>query len=116
MTAWRVFGILGCVALISIGQLLFKYSALRMSPKAGFWELIYSPYLMAAGIIYVGATFLWVLQLRYVPLNRAYPLFALAFVLVPLLSKWVFDERLNIPYMLGSALILMGVSLCTWYY
>lgn len=116
MSIWRVFAILGCVALISIGQVLFKYSALRTDPKAGFWALVYSPYLITAGIIYVGATFLWVVQLRYVPLNRAYPLFAIAFVLVPLLSNWAFGEKLSMPYLLGSALIVMGVALCTWYY
>jgi|SRR5580698_1899062 drug/metabolite transporter (DMT)-like permease len=116
MSLVRIAGILGCVLLICVGQVLFKFAALRADSKGGLWALATSPYLLAAGVIYVGATFLWVVQLKSVPLNRAYPLFAIAFVLVPLLSKWAFGERLNVPYMLGSALIMLGVGLCTWYY
>lgn len=116
MSVWRIFGILSCVGLISIGQLLFKYSALRTEPKAGLWALAFSPYLLVAGVIYVGATFLWVIQLRSVPLSRAYPLFAVAFILVPLLSNWAFGERLSAPYILGVVLVVVGVTLCTWYY
>ncbi|HEV2112118.1 MAG TPA: 4-amino-4-deoxy-L-arabinose-phospho-UDP flippase [Gammaproteobacteria bacterium] len=116
MSMWRMGGIFACVVLISIGQILFKYSALRPGPKGSFWALVLNPYLAAAGVIYVVATILWVVQLRYVPLNRAYPLFALAFVIVPLLSNWAFDERLSVPYILGSALVVAGVTLCAWYY
>lgn len=116
MDVWRMLAILGCVALISLGQVLFKYSALRVGPQGGLWALMTSPTLIAAGVIYVGATLIWVVQLKYVPLNRAYPLFASAFVLVPLLGYWVFDERLSLPYMLGSVLIVSGVALCSWYY
>lgn len=116
MSLYRLAGILGCVLLICIGQVLFKLSALRADPKGGLWALATSPYLLAAGVIYVGATFLWVVQLKYVPLNRAYPLFALAFIVVPLLSNWVFGERLSLPYLLGSMLVIAGVTLCAWYY
>lgn len=107
---------LACVLLISIGQVLFKFSALRADPKGGLWVLATSPYLLAAGVIYVGATFLWVVQLKYLPLNRAYPLFALTFIVVPLLGNWLFGERLSLPYLLGSMLVIAGVSLCAWYY
>ena len=116
MSLYRLAGIAGCVLLICIGQVLFKFSALRADPKGGLWALATSPYLLAAGAIYVSATFLWVVQLKYVPLNRAYPVFALAFVIVPLISNWLFGERLSLPYLLGSTLILAGVSLCAWYY
>lgn len=116
MNIWRMTGIFICVVLISVGQILFKYSALRPDSRGGIWSLLLNPYLAVAGIIYVGATVLWVVQLRYVPLNRAYPLFALAFVIVPLLSNWAFGERLSIPYLLGSALVVAGVALCAWYY
>jgi drug/metabolite transporter (DMT)-like permease len=51
-----------------------------------------------------------------VPLNRAYPLFALAFIIVPLLSHFAFGERLSLPYLGGTLLIIAGTVLCTWYY
>jgi len=116
MNVWRMLAVLGCVALIAVGQLLFKYSAGRADGRGGWWGLVSDPYLILAGFIYVGATLLWVMQLKAVPLNRAYPLFALAFVLVPLLSHWVFGERLTLPYLAGSVLIIAGTTLCAWYY
>ena len=116
MSLARVAGILACVLLISIGQLLFKLAALRADPKGGVWALVTNPYLLVAGVIYVGATLLWVVQLKSVPLNRAYPLFALAFVLVPLFGYALLGERLSLPYLLGSLIIVAGVALCTWYY
>jgi drug/metabolite transporter (DMT)-like permease len=116
MSVWRMLAVLGCVALIAVGQLLFKYAAGRVDPKAPWWMLAFEPYLILAGVIYVGATFLWVMQLKSVPLNRAYPLFALAFILVPLLSHFVFGERLNLAYLAGCVLIIAGTVLCTTYY
>jgi len=116
MSMLRMLLVLACVALIAVGQLLFKFAAGRADPKAPWWMLAFEPYLILAGVIYVGATFLWVMQLKAVPLNRAYPLFALAFILVPLLSHFAFGERLSLPYLGGSLLIIAGTVLCTWYY
>lgn len=116
MSVWRLFAVIGCVALIAVGQILFKFAAERTDPKAAWWMLAFDPYLILAGVIYVGATFLWVMQLKALPLNRAYPLFALAFILVPLLSHFVFGERLSLPYLAGSLLIIAGTVLCTAYY
>lgn len=116
MSLMRTLLVLACVALIAVGQVLFKFAAGRIDPRTPWWMLAFEPYLVLAGAIYVGATFLWVMQLRAVPLNRAYPLFALAFILVPLLSHLVFGERLSLPYLGGSLLIIAGTVLCTWYY
>jgi len=116
MSLWRLVSVLACVGLISVGQILFKYAALHSDAKAGLWGLARNPYLIVAGVIYVGATFLWVWQLKFVPLNRAYPLFATAFVFVPLLSWAAFGERVGLAYALGVALIVLGVTLCTRYY
>jgi drug/metabolite transporter (DMT)-like permease len=116
MSLWRLISVLACVGLISVGQILFKYAALQGDPKAGVGALVRNPYLILAGVIYVGATFLWVWQLKYIPLNRAYPLFATAFVFVPLLSWWIFGERIGPIYAIGVALIVLGVTLCARFY
>src|SRR5579872_1026762 len=113
MSLVRYAEILACVALIAIGQVLFKLAALQHSRGGTLLDLVLNPYLVAAGIIYCGATLLWVWQLKFVPLNQAYPLFALAFAFVPLLSLLLFGERVRLVYLAGVALIIAGVTLCT---
>jgi drug/metabolite transporter (DMT)-like permease len=112
MTALRFIWILVCVVMISSGQILFKYAAVQSGKSPGFLALAKNPYLISAVVIYGAATLLWVWQLKYVPLNRAYPLFALAFAIVPLLSWGLFGERIRLVYVLGVILIVSGIVLC----
>ena len=113
MTPWRFLMVSLCVVLICVGQVLFKYAAKTADPEAGVLGLLWNKFLIVAGVIYVGATFLWVWQLKFVPLSRAYPLYAAAFVIVPLLSWFFFREKLGLAYGLGAGLIVLGVVLCT---
>jgi drug/metabolite transporter (DMT)-like permease len=60
--------------------------------------------------LYAGATLLWVRILTSVPLSRAYPFAALAFVLVPAAGYLFFHEPITLRYALGTALIVVGVA------
>jgi len=48
--------------------------------------------------------------LMTVPLSRAYPFVALAFVLVPAAGYLFFHESITLRYALGTALIVIGVA------
>jgi drug/metabolite transporter (DMT)-like permease len=50
-----------------------------------------------------------VFVLRSVPLSVAYSVFSLAYVLVPLLSYFVWGERLSANTILGGAIIMVGI-------
>ena len=52
---------------------------------------------------------LWLLVLRKVPLNLAYPFVALAFIFVPVLGHYLLGEPLRLQSLLGAALIGLGV-------
>ena len=56
------------------------------------------------------ATLLWVRILTTVPLSRAYPFVALAFVLVPAAGYLFFNESITLRYATGTALIVIGVA------
>ena len=71
---------------IAAGQILFKRAACQLTPGGGsswLFELARSPTMWVAVALYAGSTLLWVRILTTVPLSRAYPFVALAFVLVP---------------------------------
>jgi drug/metabolite transporter (DMT)-like permease len=114
MSLWRYAMVFLCVLMISAGQILFKYAASTSGEgRSGLLGLFTNKFLIIACFIYGAATLLWVWQLKYVPLNRAYPIYAAAFIIVPLLGWCFFRERVGLSYGLGAGLIVIGVVLCT---
>jgi drug/metabolite transporter (DMT)-like permease len=97
------------------GQLLFKAAALRYASEAPLGErllsLVQNVYFLAAIVLYVALTVLWVWILTFTPLSRAYPFVALAFAMTPLLAGFVFGEPMTTRLMLGIGFILCGLLL-----
>lgn len=100
---------IGCVVGISSGQLLFKKAAQAFDPSAGWIVSVLNGWLISALVLYGAATLLWIYVLRTAPLALAYPLFALAFMIVPVLSWMVLGEPLRPMTLAGGAIILVGV-------
>ncbi len=111
MTFVKFFLILVVVAGIAFGQILFKISSRGMVAEGGFLKSLFNPYLFAAFALYGGFTLLWVYLLRDIELAKAYPLFALSFVLVPILSWVLLGEGFNKYSLYGAVLIIAGVYL-----
>ena len=100
------------------GQILFKKTALRMAELniENSNNLIYLfstvlkiPHFFLALFVYGVATFYWLYILQKIPLSLAYPFTALAMVVIPILSYFLFKESLNINYWIGSFLIFLGI-------
>jgi undecaprenyl phosphate-alpha-L-ara4N flippase subunit ArnE len=99
--------------MLAAGQLFFKAAAeqIKFSERLPevLWNTASNPYLLFGLAIYAAATALWIWVLREAPLSIAYPITALAFVIVPLLSVAVFKEPFHVKYIYGGLLIVMGV-------
>jgi drug/metabolite transporter (DMT)-like permease len=100
---------------MAVGQLLFKAAAMRYASDGTVADrllsLLANPYFMAAVVLYVGLTVLWVWILTFTPLSRGYPFVALAFAVTPLLGGLVFGEPITGRLLVGIALILGGLVL-----
>jgi drug/metabolite transporter (DMT)-like permease len=110
-TRWLFLTLL-CVVLIGVGQLLFKAAAGQWRIDGWSWATLrsfLSPTMLVALALYGLTTVLWVLVLRSAPLSIAYPLYALVFVLVPVLAHFVFGEPLSWNSLVGGAVIMVGV-------
>jgi len=97
---------------IAAGQILFKRAASQIDSGSGVsWLLQVArlPTMWFAVALYAAATLLWVRILMTVPLRRAYPFVALAFVLVPAAGYVFFHESVSLRYAAGTALIIAGV-------
>jgi len=106
--------------LMAIGQLLFKKTAMNLLKSSsnmplgmieGLIKALYSPWIYLAILVYFFATLSWLYILQRVPISIAYPFAALAMVIVPLAAMFLFEERLNWHYWLGTLFIITGITI-----
>ena len=102
-----------CVIGIAFGQILFKLGALAITEYGTFWALKPFAILSSAMCLYCFTSYLWIWILKHIELGKIYPLMALAFVLVPIGSYAMFDEKFSSQYVLGVGFIVLGVVLAT---
>lgn len=101
-----------CVLGLVAGQLLFKLSAQSWARSGSLFSPSTVTTLGGAMLLYAVASVAWVWALQSVPLGRAYPLMALAFVLVPIGSYFLLGERFEPRYFVGVGLIVAGIVVC----
>ncbi len=105
---------LAMVAGFSVAQLLFKRAAERVEVTASFgtlWRLATEPAFLAALLFYAVGTVLYIWVLNRLPLSRAYAVFALQFIVVPMLGIVVLGEAATWRLFAGSLLIIVGIVL-----
>lgn len=98
-----------CVLGIAGGQLLFKLSAVSLSKTGSFFAPDTAILLATSLALYGLVTIAWIWVLQKAELGRIYPLMALAFIVVPLGSHFLFGERFQPMYFAGIALIMAGI-------
>ena len=98
-----------CVLGLAVGQILFKLSAISLAESGSFFDPKTAATLIAAMCLYGITSIAWVWMLQKIELGRVYPLMALAFVLVPLGSHFIFGEKFSPQYFVGVALIVSGI-------
>jgi uncharacterized membrane protein len=97
---------------MACGQILFKLGASKWNGETFFqwvWSFITNPFLVFAVFLYAFTTIVWIYVLRILPLSIAYPLTALSYVIVPVISYFFLHEKMSLHTLLGSLLIIQGV-------
>jgi drug/metabolite transporter (DMT)-like permease len=104
-----------CCTLLGAGaQVLIKTDAgtLRVdTPVTLIVSLLHSWMLLAGFTLYGGSTVLLVLALRHGHLSLLYPVIALTFVWVAILSVVIFHDSMNGMKLTGIAIIVGGVAI-----
>jgi undecaprenyl phosphate-alpha-L-ara4N flippase subunit ArnE len=98
------------VILISIGQVLFKFSSkdLMIENISDIIEIISNKYLISALAIYTISTALWIFTLSKIELGVAYLLLSLSYPLIILLSYIFFQEELSSYKLITILLIVLA--------
>ncbi|MEY4474942.1 MAG: hypothetical protein RL248_709 [Pseudomonadota bacterium] len=112
---------MGSVLLVTTAQLTLKWGMMHtplmsLADINGYFLANHLPQLFAVicGLTgYALSMMCWFFALRYLPLNRAYPLLSLSYALVYLaaaLLPW-FNESVTLLKTLGAGFILLGIWL-----
>ena len=95
------------------GQVLLKYAMIKHGQIdfsfRGLISLFTEPRLLFALSLYAAALLMWLHVLSKVSLSTAYPMLAITYVIVPLLSLLFFGDRIQQPQMIGIFLVMVGV-------
>ena len=105
------------VAFSAVGQVFFKKTALRINASNSAstiepffaFQLIQEYFFWIAVLFYGLATLGWVYVLQHVPLSRAYPFMAMGYIIIPVLSWYLFQEALTWRYFSGVSCIIIGI-------
>lgn len=87
---------------IGIGKSDFVFSA------RGILNIIFNPYILGGGIIYVFATVIWIYVLSKEELSKVYPLQSLCYVVGTLAGVLIFKECFTFNKGLGLVFIIIG--------
>lgn len=112
-----VFIVLACTLMVGAAQVLIKLGANRLGDAGLMGTLIgilTIPQLFAGYFLYGIFAVLLIHALRHGELSILYPLIALGYVWVSILSVLVFHETMNGMKITGVAIIIAGVAVLGW--
>ena len=117
LTYFQILQLVSFTLLMSVGQILFKKTAISLALNAdeglgildGILKALSVPWLYMALCVYGLATIFWLYILQRIPLTLAYPFSALAMILVPIIAVYLFGEKITWSYWLGVFFIFTGI-------
>ena len=95
------------IVMLATGQTLGKLGALQIAAGAG----VVNPPVVAGYALLILRGLIWIFILRKLKLLLAYPLMSLSYIIVLVISSTVFDEIVTRNNVLGSLLIVFGVTM-----
>jgi drug/metabolite transporter (DMT)-like permease len=115
-----VYLVLGCTVFAAAAQVLLKFGAMHPMPGLNlgepasviaFLKALLGNWKLVVGYCLHGCNaFLLILALRDGELSMLYPIIALTYVWVNLLSMYFFHEHLNLWKCVGIAMVIGGVA------
>ena len=100
-----VFLVLFCTLLTSVGQVFFKLAADFQGPLFGNY------FILVGFLLFGSAGILLVFAFKHGELSILYPLIAASYILVSILSVYVFNESMTLFKWLGIFVIIIGITL-----
>ena len=102
------------VMFSACGGLLLKMGAVEINYGQTLiqlsWQLIRNWKIILGIFFYVIPVFIWIFMLKKLPLSTMQPLFALIYVVTPLLAMIFLNEQVSLIRWSGIAIIILGIT------
>lgn len=110
---WQLLGLSVIQSImLSFGQLTLKLALQRIpsfSWSSAFWlDLLTNWWFMLCGILFGGASILWMYILKHFPLNMAYPMASMSYIFALVFAIVFLHETVSWNRWIGVALIMVG--------
>ncbi|MEM5875413.1 MAG: EamA family transporter [Candidatus Aenigmatarchaeota archaeon] len=100
------------------GQISLKHGMNNLGPleikdifSRKLFSIIFEKFVFIGIVFYLIATLIWLVILSKIELSTAYPMLAIGYVIIALLSKFLLNENLTLLKFVGIVLISVGVFL-----
>jgi len=101
--------------LLSGGQVLLKFALAKMGYFGWNWNffirLLTNWEFLGCGILYGGASLLWMYILKHFPFSMAYPMISLSYVFGMFAAIFFFHEHISVYRWCGVGFIMLGCCL-----
>ncbi|NOT83803.1 MAG: EamA family transporter [Methylococcaceae bacterium] len=109
--------IFGTILFTVYGQLILKWRITHYGQlPVDAWDKVYflaklllDPFLLSGFASTLIAAVFWIAAMTKFDISYAYPFMSLAFVLVLILSAWLFKESITVNKIIGMAFIVVGI-------
>lgn len=113
---WQLLGLsLLQSIMLSMGQLSLKLALGHMLPfewSLRFWtHMLTNWWFLLCGIMFGGASLLWMYILKHWPLSMAYPMVSMSYVIAMIMAVLFLHESIAWNRWLGVGLIMLGCVL-----
>ena len=99
--------VLAAVVCQSLSLCFIKFAALSAAGEVKYLTGWYFGSLLALGV----QALFWQQALRRLPLSAAYPMMSLVFVVIPIISFFIFGESISVLQAAGTGIIAAGTIL-----
>jgi len=96
------------LSLGSVGQVSMKWG-MNHAQGLGLARAIFTPYVFLGFVLYGISSLFWLMAIRKAQLSYVYPLIAVSYIVVAVLSYFIFHDKIGWQRSLGIALICVGV-------
>ncbi|WP_164667921.1 EamA family transporter [Virgibacillus doumboii] len=111
------FYIFGTIFFTVYGQLVLKWKIDQQGNLPSAWtekfvfliQLLFNPWILSGFLSAFVASLFWMAAMTKFNISYAYPFMSLSFVLVFLLSVFLFHDPVTVQKMVGLALIVAGI-------
>lgn len=106
------------IGLVTYGQLIIKHQVNRLGhiPTANFTDTLLYLFnaltdigILSGLLAALLAAIMWIATVSKYELSSVYPFLAINFLIVPILSVWIFDENMNALKGIGLVVVITGL-------